>query len=356
LTLASATLIALVWANAAGDGYRRAGTTTLSWLRFTGLELSARDWVNHGLMTCFFVLVGLEIRREMRAGELGTWRRASGPIIAAIAGMAAPALLYALIVHDGPGGHGWGIPMATDVAFALGALALAGSHASRRWRLFLMTLAVADDILAIAVLVVIYSARFDAVPASVGAACLVAMAIVRARRAGTAIPVAFAAIAWWCLARAGLEAEIVGVAIGLAGLAGPRHGPRAWERRLQPAVSLLVLPAFALANTGVELAHLDLGSKPALRLFVAVLVARLIGKPLGIGLAAGAVVQGGRIRDRVGVGLAASVGFTVPLLIVRASFGEGPLAESATTALLASTAIGAVMTFSLLRPRRGPGE
>jgi NhaA family Na+:H+ antiporter len=304
-------------------------------------------------MTFFFVVVGLEIRREMMAGELASWRRAARPVVAAVGGMAVPALVYVVVVHGSPAGHGWGIPMATDVAFSLGALALAGSGVSVRLRVFLMTLAVADDILSIVVLVAVYSADPDVVLVAAGVLCLLAMAGVRAvGRVPAVVPVAFGAAAWWLWARGGIEAAIVGAAVGMVGLAvaaqhGTDGGPRHWERRLIPIVNLGVLPAFALANAGVDLSRLDLGSAPALRVFVAVLVARVVGKPLGIWIAA----RGWHVRERLGIGAAASVGFTVPLLIVRAAFGEGVLADSATAALLAATVFGLVTTSVFLGRR-----
>jgi NhaA family Na+:H+ antiporter len=354
VTLAIATLAALAWANADGDGYRHVWATVLSGLELTGLHLSARAWVNEGLMTFFFVVVGLEIRRETVAGELASWRRASRPMVAAISGMAVPALVYVAFVHDGPGGHGWGIPMATDVAFSLGALALVGSRVSLRLRVFLMTLAIADDILSIVVLVAVYSADLDAAFVAAGGVCLLAMAGARAvGRVPDVVPVVLGAAAWWLWARGGIEAAIVGAAVGMVGLAavmehGAHDGPRHWERRLIPIVNLGVLPLFAVANAGVDVSRLDLGSAPALRVFLAVLVARVVGKPLGIWL----VARVGHGRERLGIGAAASVGFTVPLLIVRAAFGEGVLADSATAALLAATVLGLMTTFAFLaRPR-----
>jgi NhaA family Na+:H+ antiporter len=348
VTLAVATVAALAWANVDGDGYRQTWASVPSWLEFTGLHLSARDWVNDGLMTLFFVVVGLEIRREMTAGELASWRRAARPVVAAAAGMAVPALVYVVVVHDAPGGHGWGIPMATDVAFSLGALALVGSGVSLRLRVFLMTLAVADDILSIIVLVAVYSADLDVGFVAAGGACLLAMAGGRTvGRVPAVLPVAFGAAAWWLWARGGIEAAIVGVAVGMVGLAAAaphEAGPRHWERRLIPIVNLIVLPAFAVANAGVDVSRLDLGSATALRVFVAVLVARVVGKPLGIWL----VARVGHVRETLGIGAAASVGFTVPLLIVRAAFGEGTLADSATAALLVATALGLIVTGVVL--------
>ena len=179
VSMTLATLIALVWANIAGDSYRRFWSHVIA---VPGLRLSAQEWVNQGLMVAFFVLVGLEIRREIAGGELRSWRRASAPVAAALGGMLVPAALYAVVLHGRVGSRGWGIPMATDVAFALGALALISRGASTRLRVFLLTLAVADDVLSIAVLVCFYTGDVR-VWSLVGAiAGLVAMTAVFASR------------------------------------------------------------------------------------------------------------------------------------------------------------------------------
>jgi NhaA family Na+:H+ antiporter len=362
--LVVATVAALVWANVDGAGYARTWATVPSWLGFSHLHFTAREWVNEALMTLFFLVIGLEIRRETTAGELGSWHRAAGPVIAAVAGMAVPAIVYVAVVHDGPGGHGWAIPLATDIAFSLGALALVAPSASLRLRVFLMSLGVADDILSIAVLVVVYSAEVHAGLVVAGIASLGVMVVVRRIRDPFGLlALAFGAAAWWAFARGGVEAAVIGVAVGIAGLASPAPradshlGPRAWERRLSPLVNLVVLPVFALANTGVDIAHLDLSSSTALSVFVAVFAARVIGKPAGVWL--GATVLPNRYlsatgdrpsgRTRLGLGAAASVGFTVSLLIARVAFGESALADAATAALLAGTVVGLALTALLLR-------
>ncbi|MBV9411147.1 MAG: Na+/H+ antiporter NhaA, partial [Acidimicrobiia bacterium] len=210
-----ATAAALLWANLDGAGYVRTWATMPSWLGFSGLHFTAREWINEGLMTIFFVVIGLEIRRETTAGGLGSWRRAAGPVVAAITGMAVPALVYVAVVHSGPAGHGWGIPMATDVAFSLGALALLASVASLRLRVFLMTLGVADDILSILVLVLAYSAAVDVPFVVAGVGCLLVMVVVR--RIPTpvgSVALIFGAVAWWMFARGGIEAAVVGVVVG----------------------------------------------------------------------------------------------------------------------------------------------
>ena len=364
ITLVAATIAALAWANLDGAGYAHTWTKVPSWLGFSALHFTAREWVNQALMTFFFVVIGLEIRRETIAGELRSWHRAAGPVVAAVAGMVVPALVYVAVVHNRPGGHGWGIPMATDVACSLGALALVAPSASLRLRVFLMSLGVADDILSIAVLVAVYSAEVDAALVIAGIASLVVMVAVRRIRDPLGLlALAFGAVAWWAFARGGVEAAVIGVAVGIAGLASPappgdlhQLGPRAWERRLNPFVNLVVLPVFALANTGVDVAHLDLSSTAALSVFVAVLLARVVGKPVGVWLGASLLpsrfssASGERMSQRVrlGLGTVASVGFTVPLLIARVAFGEGALADAATAALLAGTVVGLVLSAPLL--------
>ncbi|MBV9412585.1 MAG: Na+/H+ antiporter NhaA, partial [Acidimicrobiia bacterium] len=237
--------------------------------------------------------------------------------------------------------------------------------ASLRLRVSLMTLGVADDILSILVLIVVYSAAVDATFVTAGMACLVATVFARRIRGPIGLSaLLFAAAAWWMFARGGVEAAVVGVVVGVAGLAvsaaparDHRFGPRAWERRLNPIVNLIVLPLFALANAGVDLRNLDLSTSSAALVFVAVLLARVVGKPLGVWLGASLLpsryvsASGDRPpgRVRLGLGTVASVGFTVPLLIARVAFGDGALANAATTALLAGTVVGVALTAPLLR-------
>jgi len=356
VTLSVAAVAALVWANAAASSYHDVWRAVPAVSHVVGLRFTLRDWANQGLLTLFFTVVGLEIRREASSGELASWHRAAAPVVAALAGMAVPAALYALVVHGHPGSGGWGIPMATDVAFAVGALALVGARASRRLRVFLMTLAVADDIASILVLVVFYSARLAVAGLAVGVGCLVVLAVVAwARPTWMTAKLALGAAAWWGLARGGVEAAVVGVAVGAlalpvsAGRAWARlRGPRGWQQRIEPWVNLAVLPVFALANAGVVIRRDSLSAPGAATVFAAVLVARLAGKPAGI-VAAGLGLRAGAAKrydprlprhSLVAVGTLATVGFTVPLLIIRAALPEGPLADAATLGLLAATVIG----------------
>jgi NhaA family Na+:H+ antiporter len=347
ITMTVATAAALVWANVAAGSYRDTWHHLLS---IPGLRLAAQEWVNQGLMVAFFALVGLEIRREVSGGELRTWSRAAVPVGAALGGMAVPALVYAAVLHGNAGSRGWGIPMATDVAFALGALALVATGASRRLRVFLLTLAVADDIGSIAILVCFYSREVRLWSLLGAGACLAAMVGVRVSRTrARGLLVVLAALAWWALVHAGVEASVVGVAVGM--LVPPTaRTVRSWEHRLEPWVNVVVLPVFALANVGVTLAGSRLFSRGALGVFIAVLLARAVGKPIGIAGTAWALTRGGHrhdrihldARDRVGLGAFAAVGFTVPLLIVRAALPAGPLAAAATVGLLVGSGLGVI--------------
>lgn len=372
ISLSAATVVALIWANIAPDSYHQLWRFVPSTPHFIGLRFSLRDWTNQGLMTVFFAVVGLEIRREMSSGELASWRRASVPVAAALGGMIAPALIYSAIVRRSTGSRGWGIPMATDVAFAVGALALVGARTSPRLRVFLMTLAVADDIMSIVVIVCFYSRHLDVTPLLVGVTCILGMAAIEAVRPVWIGPqLLLGVVGWLALARGGVEAAVIGVAIGAMALPSPvggtwarLRGPRGWEQRIEPCLTLGILPVFAVANTGVALRHFSFSATGALTVFAAVVAARVIGKPVGIALTAWALrtVPSGRYDPRLahrhilGVGALASVGFTVPLLVIRAALPDGPLTDSATLGLLAGSVLGALAGIIVFRsgtPRPG---
>jgi Na+:H+ antiporter, NhaA family len=285
--------------------------------------------------------------------------------VAAMAGMAAPAAVYALVVHGSIGARGWGIPMATDVAFSVGALALLGAQKGPRLRVFLMTLAVADDIASVILLVAFYNVGLKPASVALGLAAVGAMAVVEAIKPmwGRA-ELLLGCVAWWAFAHGGVEAAVVGVPIGALALPSPtasgscrRPGPRGWEERVAPWVNLGVLPLFALAAAGVRFADIDFSSPGTLTVFLAVVLARLLGKPLGIAVAVWALRQipSGRYdprlahRDVLGVGALAGMGFTVPLLIVHAALPDGPLTASAILALLCATVGGALTGGVVLR-------
>lgn len=257
--------------------------------------------------------------------------------------------------------------MATDVAFAVGALALVGAGRSPRLRVFLMTLAVADDIGSVIILVCFYGSHLRVAPLVIGVTCIALMGVWElVRPAGIGFQLVLGTIGWLALARGGAEAAVIGVAIGVWALPSPvagawarLRGPRGWERRIEPWLALAILPLFAVANAGVSVRGVSAWSTGAVTVFVAVVVARLAGKPVGIGATTWGMTKaaGGpsgpvlASRDLLGVGALASIGFTVPLLIIRAALPAGPLTDSATLGLLVATVLGAGASFVILHGR-----
>jgi NhaA family Na+:H+ antiporter len=368
VVLTVAAVLALVWANSPWrhtypqlwdhavrlDGHQLTGFTTV------------REWVNGGLMAVFFLVVGLEIARERRDGELADVRTAIVPLVGAAGGMAGAGLVYALIVHTGPGVTGWGIPMATDIAFALGALALLGRRVPPGLRLLLLTLAVADDIGSVLVLALFYSSQTH-VPALVGAAVVGAVMVVALRQGmQPAWPYLVSGVALWVLlAVGGVEPALAGVVVGVlipgTTTPGGRDPARRLEETIAPISAYLVLPVFAVANAGVSIDSSILHHPGATAVFVGIVVARVVGKLGGITLACLAVVGlgWGRLPDGVrwvhvaGGAAIAGIGFTVPLLIAEKAFSSHPqLVDVATVGLLAGSVAAFVVGAAILTSAR----
>ena len=372
--------IALLWANGPWSS-----TYASVWLHPThggGRAFhdftTVRDWVNGGLMAVFFLVVGLEIGRERRQGDLADTRTAVVPVAGAIGGMVGAGLVYAAVAHGGPGSSGWGIPMATDIAFALGALALLGRRVPAGLRVVLLTLAVADDLGSVGVLAVFYSSR-TYVPALVAAVVLVAGLVVAVRittRGATAIALAGGAVLWVLLAAGGVEPALAGVVAGLlvpgavrvAGARpagpGPVPDPRpvpdpaaALETRVAPWSAFVVLPLFAVANAGITFHAGIFGPPGATAVFVGVGLARVFGKLGGITLACLVVVRlglgrlpdGVRWRHLAGGAAVAGIGFTVPLLIAELAFAhDPPLVTAAELGLFAGSAAAFAVGAAIL--------
>ena len=273
-----AALVALVWVNSPiGDSYDRLWRTTFTigsgrW----AVSHDLRHWVNDGLMALFFLVVGLEIKREFLSGELRDRRTAALPVIAAVGGMAVPALIYLAINAGGDGARGWGIAMPTDIAFTLGILALASRNAPPGLRSFVLTLAIVDDILTFVVIAIFYPTELDAVPLLVAAVLVAAMVVLpRVRIRTPLIYVGLGVGVWVAMSASGVPAALAGVVVGLATPAVPiprRRGavpedaiaPLARvEHLLLPWTSFVILPLFALANAGVRLSAAALDRRAA---------------------------------------------------------------------------------------------
>ena len=350
--LLAATAAALGWANSPwSHGYDR------MWSIHLPLSLDLRHWVNDGLMAAFFLVVGLEIRRELTVGHLAGRRAATLPVAAAFGGMVVPAVVY-LAVAGRSAAHGWGIPMATDIALAVGVLALVGDGAPRSLRAFLLGLAVVDDIGAIVVIAVFYSQGARA--AMLGLAVVAIAAAWSLRRTPvpwTIVLVVLGSITWWALLRAGVHPTIAGVAFGLLSPAGDAERI---EQRLHPLTSFVVVPVFALANAGVEIGVDALRAAWHSPIAWGIAIGLLVGKPIGVLVATRVTVASGAAdppdavtpRHLLGAGNAAGIGFTVALFITELAFtGDDERIAVAKVAILIASAVSALAAFAVLRRR-----
>jgi NhaA family Na+:H+ antiporter len=307
-----------------------------------------RHWVDDGLMTLFFLAVGLELRREVTAGELRDPRRIALPAVAALGGMVVPAVVYLALAGRTSGSHGWGIPMATDIAFAIGVLGLLGRRVPSSLRLFLLTLAIVDDIGAIVVIAVAYAGSIDVVRLGLAGAGLVAVVVLaRARVAALAPYLVLGVGVWWATLGSGVHATIAGVAVGL--LLPPAVGERL-EHRLVPWTTFLVVPVFALANAGVRLDG-ALDAADAGTVALAVGLGLVVGKLVGVLGASWCAVRTGRCAlpsgvtwpQLAGAAALAGIGFTVSLFVAGLAFDEAGLTTAAEVGILGGSLVAAVV-------------
>lgn len=355
-----AAVAALVWANVGTASYDSFWHHPLD-LSFGpfALDLSRAHWVTDGLMTLFFFVVGLEIKREVVRGELRDPRTASLPVIAAVGGMVVPALLFLAVNAGEPTAKGWAIPMATDIAFAVGVLAVLGPRVPRNLKLFLLTLAIVDDIGAIVVIAVFYSGgvALGWLAASVGAIAVVLVM----QRLGVASPWAYVlpAVALWLFVdQSGVHATIAGVVLGLLTPARPFGGKQViegLEHRLHPWSSFLVVPLFALANAGVVVDGDSIRRAASSSVALGIVLGLVVGKPLGITLATwigtragvGRLPAGITWRQVVGLGTVAGIGFTVALFVDDLSF-VGPTFDDAVLGILAGSLLSGIIGAVIL--------
>jgi len=352
---------ALIWANADTAGYASWWGRTLT-LGSGDLAITETlvHWVNDALMTIFFFVVGLEIKRELVTGELRDTRRAALPAVAAIGGMVVPALIYVLLNLGGAGLDGWAIPMATDIAFAVGVLAILGARVPSSLKLFLLTLAIVDDIGAILVIALFYSSSVEPLWLLGGIAVVGLVSVMS--RLGVDRPLAYVipvALLWVCLYEAGIEPTLAGVVLGLLTPALPRRGRPVLERLesgLHPVSSFVIVPVFALANAGVVLSGDAIDHALASRVTVGIVVGLVVGKFVGI---SGATLLAlrlriGRLPDDLGlahifgVATLGGIGFTVSLFITDLAF-RGQVIDDAKIGVLAASALAAVIGVVVLR-------
>ncbi len=376
--LLTAAAAGLVWANSPWRAAYRTISDIAVGPAAWHAHLTLAAWAADGLLAVFFLVVGLELKRELVAGTLRDRRHAAVPAMAAVGGMVVPAAIYTLVVGLGGGGdgfRGWAVPTATDIAFALAVLALVGRGLPGAARVFLLTLAVVDDLLAIVVIAVFYAAEIRvawlvAAVVALAAFALAARRLAPSGRIGRAALVVLLVVlgvtAWVTLHASGIHATIAGVACGLAVPAapGPDGSPspaRRLEHHVRPWSAAVAAPIFAFFAAGVPLA--GRGGVVAGPVVWAVLLGLVVGKPVGVlGTAAlltrftGLRLPGGlRPRDLVGVGLLAGVGFTVSLLVASLAFGDERLRDGATVAVFAGSLVSALAAGLVLRRGRRAG-
>jgi Na+:H+ antiporter, NhaA family len=362
--LLAAAAAALVWANSPfGDAYAQVWGYELT---LGPLTEDLQHWVNDGLMTVFFFVVGLEIKRELVVGELQGARAALMPVLGALGGVVLPAVIYLAIAGGGAATSGWGVPMATDIAFAVGVLALVGARASTGAKLLLLAIAIVDDLIAIVVIAVFYTE--DVSLAWLGAAVAVLLVVAVLRR-WLSSPWAYALpafVLWFAVFESGVHATLAGVALGLLTPATPVRGRPVMARlvhRWHPVSAYLVIPLFALANAGVDLRGGALSTAFGERVTWAVAVGLVVGKLFGIAggvlgaraLGVGTLPAGMPVRDVWPVAALGGIGFTVALFITDLAFTDQQLIDDAKVGIFTASIAAALLGAALLRMlSRGP--
>lgn len=345
LVLLAAAVCALIWANSPWhESYESLWHSELMHLV-----------VNDGLMTLFFLVVGLEIRREIHDGALSTLHTAALPLVAAIGGIVVPAAIYLLLNATIETRAGWAIPTATDIAFAVGALALLGKRVAPALRALLLALAIVDDVAAILVIAVFYADGVDPQGMAFAVLGIAALLVLRSRKTGHMVPyLAGGAILWMGLSRAGLHPVLAGV---ITGLLMPNAAANTVEQLLHPWVGYGVMPLFALANAGISFAGLELRNELSLSLVAGIVLGLLVGKPLGIVSATALGVGTGLCRlppgltwrDIVLMGCLGGIGFTMSIFIATLAFPDPALLAAAKLAVLAASALAAMAALVIGR-------
>ena len=392
MVLLAATVAAMLWANSPwGDSYESVWETKLSiQLGGDGISLDLRHWLNEGLMTLFFLVVGLEAKRELDLGALRDRQRLAIPAFAALGGMSMAVLIYLLFNTGGPGANGWAAAMSTDTAFALGVLALVASGAERL-RVRVLTVVIIDDLVALLIIATVYSENVEILPLAVAIALfgvLVALRYAPAEwRAPAAVIVGIGV--WGALYQSGIDPVIAGLAVGLVTSAYPP--PRAelervtevarsfreqptpelarsaqlsvtsavspnerLQYRLHPWTSFVIVPLFALANAGIDIDADLLSDALTSPITLGIVFGYVVGKPVGVVLAAWLGTRVGGFQrtlswpEIVAAGAVAGIGFTVALLISSLAF-DGQRLEEAKLGVLAAAALSALVSWAVFR-------
>ena len=371
LVLAAA-LLGLMFANSPLSDYY---FDTLAWdfelsLSAIALELSLLKVINYVLMTIFFFVVGLEIKRELTSGHLSSFKKALTPFIAAIGGMALPAVIY-LLIAGSTDASGWGVPVATDIALAVGLLTFVGSSAAASLRSFLLALAVIDDIGAILIIAFIYST--GVIFSWIIAGLITVIVIYFFRKFGitsTIIYVLLGILLWYCMYKSGVHPTLAGVILGLmtpnivkknSNMKDIDDGQVSvieWlEKKLHPWSSFLIIPLFAFANTGVVITNQSINNALNSPIAWGIFVGLVVGKPLGvlstvlIGKKIGfsQLPQGAKSIDLLATGSAAGIGFTVAIFIANLAFSDPLTQDLAVFAVIVASIVSALISFLLFK-------
>jgi Na+:H+ antiporter, NhaA family len=412
ILLIIAAAVALIWANSPwGESYIALWHTKLTvGVGDFSITKDLTHWINDGLMAVFFLVVGLEIKREVLVGELSSARNAVLPVAAALGGATAPALIYLAINAGTEGSAGWGIPMATDIAFALGVLALLGQRAPTTLKVFLTALAIVDDIVAVLVIALFYTSEISWGALGVGAVFLAALVVANLIGVGRTLVYAVLGVGLWlCFLLSGVHATIAGVLLAMTIPATSFIDPGAFlersryvldrfekagekgenvlaneerqaalhalnhaayklepplhelEHALNPWVVFAIMPLFALANAGVPLGG-DIAVELTSPVALGIVLGLVVGKQLGITLFAWLAVRSGLSelpegigwRHVYGVGWLAGIGFTMSLFISDLAFSEDSLVEDAKLGILGASLIAGVVGWTILRGASRP--
>ena len=405
ILLLACTLIALVWANSPwADSYVELLHTYVgvSWGE-ASFKLSLHHWINDGLMVVFFFVVGLEIKRELVVGELSSFNKAALPVAAAVGGMVLPAALFFVMNSGGDGARGWGIPMATDIAFALGVLAIFGTRAPLGLKVFLTALAIADDLGAVAVIAIFYTDKINVLSLVIAAIFLALMFVAIRARLRRGILYLLIIGVWLAVFSSGVHATVAGILMAMVVPIRPRVDPHRFideteerlerikkmelsehslisdreqldivegihsraedtlpvglvlEHYLHPVQVWLILPLFALANAGVAIGG-DLMAVLVNPLALGILVGLVVGKPVGIALLSwlavksgrGALPQGVSWAQVFGAGCLAGIGFTMSLFITDLAFDNEALIATAKIGILAASLTSGILGYIVL--------